>query len=1350
MYTHTFKQKLHLYLTGLLLLIFPINLFSKPYSAEDGKLSFSSLTSSNGLSNNTVLDIAQDSLGFIWIGTADGLNRFDGENFVKFTFSENDSNSIGGSGVYKVLPTEKELLLGTSEGFSTFDLVKSKFKNYTLDHEVIDITRKSVSSYFFISGSTIYEYVASKREIKEEFKSDYLDFTSIVVYDDFILLGTHNGLYKYSVKNKNIEKYINELSNKNIQTLLVDNDSLWVATEGNGLYKVVNSKVIVNYRECNNKEVNLSSNYVRSLSKDNEGSLWVGTFVGLNIIHKDGTISKIYYDKNTVNTLNQNSVRSLFCDNQGGIWIGTYFGGVNYYHSLIKRFYHINNSNDNSLSDDIITTIQEDDLNRDILWVGTNDGGLNRYSLSTKRNIVYKADRNAKNSLQSNNIKAIHPDGNTCFIGTHGGGLSILDKKTGYVKTYTPENSVLPSFNVYDLKRDNMNRLWIATLKGLMYYDYSVKEFKSIKELVPWGETEVLDTLVKTKVFCLLLDSRQRLWIGTEDGIFLYSIEKNLLTKYDLESPIKRKKINCFFEDSSFQVWVGTTFGLFKINESKQKIESIGNLCDKSNSNVSSITQDKLSRIWVGTNKGLICYDVRSNTLKNYTHKDGLLSEQFTPNVTLTLRNGKLFFGTLKGIVYFNPLDIVDNPFAPKPVISSLKVFSNLILPGDETGILSKDISITSKVSLPPEMNSFTLNLSVPNYLSMNHNFYAYKIIGLHDDWVPLDGNSLSYANLKSGEYKLRFIASNSEGKWSEASGELVIIVQPYWWQTIYFKLFVVLAVVFLILYLFKMHSNKQEIKNKLEIEVLKQQQKDEINQMKLRFFINISHEFKTPLTLIISPLEELLNSVSDKQNQEQLKYIKRNANRLLFLVNQLLDFRQTELGVFVLKVHSDFINEAINSITAPFKNVALKKNINFSLETSYNETDKALFDPSYIDLILSNLLSNSFKFTPEGGVVKVKWEKVLDNLVISVSDSGCGIQEKDINKIFQRFYQLNHEVKGTGIGLAIVKNLVDSHHGQIDVTSTVGKGTEFSISIPQNSCAYADSEKVGKDEAIKSLNIQSGIADNLFDNLESNREKSVTEYMEGYDTILVVEDDLEVRNYLVSSFTGNYNILVADNGADALKTINEEEVDLLISDVMLPEMDGYKLCKSVKQNIKTSHIPILLLTAKTSEEDQLEGLTCGADDYITKPFNLSSLRLKINNRLMQKRRILEHYSETLEINPENLAANSLDKEFLEKAKAIIEENLDNVDFKVDDFCLLMAMSRSNLHLKMKAITGGSTIEFIKKIRFNKACQLLLEKRYSINEISSMVGFNTPSYFTTSFKKYFGMLPTDYIKKNSR
>lgn len=1346
MHTHTSNQKLALLLFVLLSLVTPLRLLSKTVSGEDRRFSFSSLTSSDGLSNNTVLDIAQDSLGFIWIGTTDGLNRFDGESFVKYSYLENDSNSIGGNGIYKIISHNNELLLGTSEGLSVFSSEKSQFKNFPLEYEVVDIVKSDKDSYLLISGNSVYEYSTIKSEVREVLKSDYMEFTSIALYKGYILLGTHNGLFKYDIRTKSIDLYILELDKKNIQTLLVNDEELWIATEGNGLYKVEGDRVLVNYRECKSEDVSLSSNYVRSLVKDNEGNLWVGTFVGLNIIHRDGTITKIYYDKNTVNTLNQNSVRSLFCDNQGGVWIGTYFGGVNYYHSLIKRFYTINNNN--SISDDIISTIQGDDINKGILWIGTNDGGLNKYNLSSKNNFVYKANRDKQNSLQSNNIKAILPDKSICFIGTHGGGLSILNKHTGIIKTYTPENSSLPSWNVYDLKRDGVNRLWVATLKGLVYYDNTSNEFKSIKELVPWGETEVLETLLKTKVFCLLLDSRSRLWIGTEDGIFLYSIEKNLLTKYELEFPMKRKKINCFFEDSNYQVWVGTTFGLFRINESKQKMESIKSINEKSSYNISSIAQDLLNRLWIGTNKGLICYDVQSNLLKNYTHRDGLLSEQFTPNAKTAVFNGNLFFGTVKGIVYFNPAEIVDNPFVPRPLISSLKVFSNVILPSDDTGILSKDISMTSKFILPPDMNSFTLSLAVPNYLSMSHNFYAYKIKDLHDDWVPLDGNSLSYANLKPGEYKLSFRASNSEGRWSEASDVLTIIVKPHWWQTGYFKLLLIFLGGGIVLYLFKMHTNKQEIKNKFEIEVLKQQQKDEINQMKLRFFINISHEFKTPLTLITSPLEELLNSVTDKQNQEQLEYIKRNANRLLFLVNQLLDFRQTELGVFALKVHYRSINDVIYELTVPFKNLALKKNINFSLETSYKDTDRALFDSSYIDLILSNLLSNAFKFTPEGGEIKVKWEKISDDLIISVFDSGCGIQEEDINKIFQRFYQLNHEVKGTGIGLSIVKNLVDSHHGLIDVVSTIGEGTRFSISIPQSESAYMDSERLHEKELSELTKKQNNRIHDLDYCLDIDKDSLKLNYIEGKETLLIVEDDVEVRNYLVFSFKGNYNILIANNGLDALKIVNEEEVDILISDVMLPKMDGYKLCKSVKQNIQTSHIPIILLTAKSTEEDQLEGLSCGADDYVTKPFNLSSLKLKINNRLMQKKRILEHYSDTLEINPENLAANSLDKEFLEKAKIIIEQNLDNVDFKVDDFCLLMAMSRSNLHLKMKAITGGSTIEFIKKNRFNKACQLLLEKRYSINEISSMVGFNTPSYFTTSFKKHFGMLPTEYIKKN--
>lgn len=1309
---------------------------------------FKSLTTVDGLSNNTVLGINQDNLGNIWIATADGLNKFDGESFTNYFYSKENLNTVGSNHINTIFSADSLLLIGSSEGLSIFDIIKDKFINYTTDFGIIALHQISEDSFYILSEKSIYRYGVENNEFVLEYTNDKFSFQTVLQYKGKILIGTKRGLYTYNSQTKSLSLFTQELENTNIQALLPDGDDLWVATEGYGLCKLVDSKIHLHYLHLpNNENKSLSSSFVRSLTKDCEGNLWIGTFEGLDILHEDGSITKIESNKHTASSINQNSVRSLFCDNQGGVWIGTYFGGLNYYHPLLKKFDYLQHeSNANSISDDIISYLKQDPYDSAILWIGTNDGGLNKYNQISKKVTIYKANRADTNQLQSNNIKSILPTAQVCYIGSHGGGFSILNKRTSQSINFSTRNSSLPSNDVYALEEDK-DVIWLGTLSGLVFYKPNTKEFKSISDLKPWSDLKDLDILKRAKIFALKIDSRRRLWIGSDLGVFSYSIDKNLLTKYDLPSKMSKYRINCFYEDSNFRISVGTSFGLLFLDEGTQGFKLLNSENGLPNDNVCAVLQDKQNRFWVSTNKGLVSYNSISKQLKVYTHNDGLLNDQFTPNAFATNQSGDvMYFGSFDGIVYFNPNTIIDNPFSPAPVISNLSINSTKVRVNDDTDILKEDIAYATKLTLLPTQNSFSMDFSVPNYISMKHNKYAYRLKNVDADWIYLNSNTLTYANLKAGTYQLEVKASNGEGVWSSQSRELVIEVLPFWWQTKLFNVLLVLLIVGLIYLALRVSHTRQVFKNKIEIERLEMLQSEEINQMKLRFFINISHEFRTPLTLILSPIDELIENNTDPDKLQQLQVIKKNANRLLYLVNQLLDHRQAELGVFTLKATYNDCNEKVSEIVDLFVKYADKKNIKLKFNSEISTNKLLLFDASYLDLILTNLLSNAFKFTSEGNVtVTISVEN--NKFIIKVLDSGCGVSEVEIDKIFERFYQSNYHIKGTGIGLSIVHKLVVNHHGDIKVNSDGKTGTEFVISIPQDESLYTTEEILTSCPLQIDGDVNERITANIdISDFDELADLEIPAYSEDKPSMLIVEDDIDVRNYLIRSFSQELNIFTSDNGVEPIQILRNQPIDIVITDVMLPIQDGYKLCRAIKKNIKTNHIPVIMLTAKTSSEDQMEGLLCGADDYITKPFKMSYLKIKVRNRLQQNARIIDFHSDTLEVNPEDIAFNESDKEFLEKAKSIIEHNLDNINFKVDDFCESMAMSRSNLHLKMKAITGESTIEFIKKIRFNEACKLLRDGRYSINEISSMVGFNTPSYFTTSFKKHFGVLPTAYLK----
>lgn len=532
-----------------------------------------------------------------------------------------------------------------------------------------------------------------------------------------------------------------------------------------------------------------------------------------------------------------------------------------------------------------------------------------------------------------------------------------------------------------------------------------------------------------------------------------------------------------------------------------------------------------------------------------------------------------------------------------------------------------------------------------------------------------------------------------------------------------------------------------------LEIERRDKEHQEEINQMKMRFFINISHELRTPLTLILAPLQEIINKISDRWTRNQLEYIQRNANRLLHLVNQLMDYRRAELGVFELKAKRENAHQLIQDNFLFYDKLARHKKITYTLHSELEDKEE-LFDPNYLELIVNNLLSNAFKYTESGQSITVTLKEENNWLILQVSDTGIGIPINKQGKIFERFYQIESEHVGSGIGLSLVQRLVELHHGRIELDSEEGKGSTFSVYLPQDINTYKPSELASNDTLNEEGQVYSTNSKEMY---FIDTEKVENETIEGGDkkrgTILIVEDNNEIRHYLSSGLAELFNTLEAGNGEEALEKLKDNEVDIIVTDVMMPVMDGIKLCKNVKQNIRTCHIPVIILSAKSEVKDQMEGLQMGADDYIPKPFSLAILTTKIQNMMRTRRRMLERYSKSLEVEPEKITFNAMDEALLKRAVAIVEKNMDNIEFSTDEFAREMNMSRSNLHLKLKAITGESTIDFIRKIRFNEAAKLLKDGRYTIAEVSTMVGFNTPSYFATSFKKYFGCLPTEYIKK---
>ena len=1330
------------------------------FSETPEQITFSYISINEGLSQSTVFSIDQDKRGNMWFATYDGVNKYDGYAFTVYQHNEDDPNSIAND-ISRIVKTDSQgrVWIGTRDGLSRYDEEKDIFQNFFYEkngkHLQVNGIEEISPEQLLIStpeGLIMFDIKESKF-IDDSFSTAMHKTIASTLYrqDDQIYIGTStDGLYTYSITQKTFEKVIPILGTKQIQAILQQSPTrIWVATEGAGLFLInPKTKEIKNYLHSPSNPKSISSNYIRSLAMDSQNRLWIGTFNDLNIYH-EGTDSFASYSSNPVEngSLSQRSVRSIFMDSQGGMWLGTYFGGLNYYHPIRNRFKNIRNiPYKNSLSDNVVSCIVEDkDKN---LWIGTNDGGLNLYNPITQRFTSYtlQEDESAR-GIGSNNIKAVYVDEkkSLVYIGTHAGGLSILHRNSGQVENFNQRNSQLVNENVYAILPDGEGNLWLGTLSALVRFNPEQRSFTTI-------EKEKDGTPVVSKqITTLFRDSHKRLWIGGEEGLSVFKQEGLDIQKASIlpVSNVTKLFTNCIYEASNGVIWVGTREGFYCFNEKDKQIKRYNTTNGLPNNVVYGILEDSFGRLWLSTNRGISCFNPETEKFRNFTESDGLQSNQFNTASYCRTSVGQMYFGGINGITTFRPELLLDNPYTPPVVITKLQLFNKVVRPDDETGILTKNISETKSITLKSWQTAFSIEFVVSNYISGQHNTFAYKLEGYDKEWYYLtDSRTVSYSNLPQGTYQFLVKAANSDGKWNPIPTALEIIVLPIWYKTWWALLIFFATFAGFITFVFRFFWMRKSMEAQLEIERRDKEHQEEINQMKMRFFINISHELRTPLTLILTPLQEIINKISDRWTRNQLEYIQRNANRLLHLVNQLMDYRRAELGVFELKAKKGNAHQLIQDNFLFYDKLARHKKITYTLHSEL-EDKEVLFDANYLELIVNNLLSNAFKYTESGQSITVTLKEENGWLLLQVSDTGIGIPINKQGKIFERFYQIESEHVGSGIGLSLVQRLIELHHGRIELDSEENKGSTFSVYLPQDLSVYKPSELASNNEQNEEEQVYSTNSKAMyFIDTEKVENESVESGDKKRGTILIVEDNNEIRRYLSNGLADLFNTLEAGNGEEALEKLKDNEVDVIVTDVMMPVMDGIKLCKNVKQNIRTCHIPVIILSAKTDIKDQMEGLQMGADDYIPKPFSLAILTTKIQNMMRTRRRMLDKYAKSLEVEPEKITFNAMDEALLKRAMAIVEKNMDNIEFSTDEFAREMNMSRSNLHLKLKAITGESTIDFIRKIRFNEAAKLLKDGRYTVAEVSTMVGFNTPSYFATGFKKYVGCLPTEYIKKS--
>ncbi|WP_304063518.1 hybrid sensor histidine kinase/response regulator transcription factor [Pedobacter glucosidilyticus] len=1345
-----------------------------------GQLSFDHISISSGLSQSTVLSIYKDSRGYMWFGTRDCLNRYDGRSIKIYKNNPKDSSSISTDDyIYSIYEDRsKNLWIGTQDGLNryipesdSFERIKynPKDKNSISDRIVLAIHQTKDGKLFFGTndGLSILE-ASEKRNFKKLYKKNGLAGNQVYsVFEDSkkrVWIGTTTGLSVLTFKhhkpyitsyyhNKNLKSSI---SGNSIKSIAEDSDgNIWIGTETSGLNKFIEStRSFIRYQVKPLEKNSLSSNNIRKIIKDRKGNLWIATMTGLNILNTKDMKFMIYrHDSENPNSLSDNSIKEIYEDNQGSIWLGTMFGGVNVKHpNTIPFTVEKHSKYRNSISSDIISAITADKYGN--LWIGTEGQGLNFYNKKTQLYTNFLNQPLNSNSIGHNTVKDIFEDSKgNIWIGLFQGGLDVYNPKTGTFKHYTPDpnNPKALSYGyVSSITEDKDGQLWVATSsKGINLFNRDTETF-TVYDTSKNSRIKISSSYIR-QVFC---DSRGNLWIGTAKGLNLIPYKstkaiyftKNTASKTALQSG----HINAILEDSKGRIWIGSHHGGLSLYV--PKTNSFINYDIKNgvaSNNIINILEDKEGYLWVSTDRGLSKFDTQRKIFKNYTVADGLPANEFNYNSAFKDKNGKLYFGSYNGLVSFQPKEIEENKTIPKVVFSGLKLFNKPVGINSSDGLLEKDISFTEEIVFNANQNIFTIDFLALNYINPERNKYAYKLDGFEKDWNYVSTPSATYTNLPPGKYDFLVKASNNDGLWNPEATKLVIIIKPPLWKTWWaYLLYFIMAsgLLFLVIRFFRRQAR---LETQLYYEHLNTQKIEELYQLKLDFFTRISHEIRTPLTLIFAPLENLIKQTAEQQAvSKQIIQIKNNAERLLRLITELLDFRKIETGNMKILVQQYNLVDFCDTIFNSFTTIAESRQIDYSFKTS-NQQLLLFFDANQMEKVLYNILSNAFKYTPDGGTIVLALADDKEEVHLTVEDNGIGISLADQKKIFTNFYQANqntHKKEGWGIGLALSKNIVEQHHGRISLISrpetenTAGK-TSFKVSLKKGQAHFSKEEFAQENDVLENQPVWLPEID-LYPQ-PFIEEEEVPSQEKKY-TILIVEDNDELRTFIRQSLEKYYHIMESLNGLQAWELAIEQLPDIIISDVNMPVMDGFELCSKLKQEERTSHIPVILLTAMAANMHQIDGLQAGADIYLTKPFSIQVLELSVKNLLAGREALKDRYSKQVMLMPRKLEIESPDEKFLNKLMKLIEDNLEDPEFNVTSLVVEIGMSQTVLYKKIKALTDLSITDFIKSVRLKRAAQLLEDNQLSIAEIAYSVGFNDRKYFSKEFKKQFGKAPSDY------
>ncbi|MEX0314956.1 MAG: two-component regulator propeller domain-containing protein [Allomuricauda sp.] len=1346
-------------LSTLFLVLWPLMGFM-----QENRLRFEEFTIQDGLAS--VNCILKDKDGFLWFGGTHGLYRFDGYDFKAFFASDGDDSSLSNNNVISLFQDDQGLIwVGTMRGgINYYDPSDDSFVNYRNTPDKSIFTNNYITSIAqdrdgliwigtFGDGIYVYDKVGEtfsriRKMSGQNGSISNNDVFSILTDNEKIWITTNEGIldcYNKDTGEFSQFRYSDQTykSTRTGQRLMMDHKGdIWISTEEQGVFRYNKETSLFKHYSHSKHKPSISTDNITDIKEGKPGEIWVTTGAGLNLLDTNTETFHVYqrdlFDRYSITN---NISYCLYVEDDETLWMGMGNGTVNKTINSPFKIYQTSFSpNERGLSFDVVGSLY---AGEDELWVGTGGGGLDKFDLQSRKFRNYSHDPNDPKSIPSNIVMSVLKDKDD-NVWTGNSLENILAcKKNGVDYFYQPSiKGNNTHVSVFDIAEDDDNNIWIATYNSGLY------SFNRITEKLKNYQTKN-SRLFSDKLLRLLFDGSGRLWIGSlERGVQIFDMQRNRFTPFSemilseetfsMDHPVKD-----IFEDGQGIIWIATEGqGLFRYDPKSKLINSLTTDDGLPSNSIYGVIQDNQGTLWFSTNQGIVSFNPKAQTVMVFNTSNGLPTNDFESGAAAISIDGELFFGSKKGLIAFYPEKLSSKFDSINLQLTSFRIFNNEVKANemiDGHVPLDSSVRFERNIELPYFLNNFTFEFAAPGHSSPHNIKYEYQLEGLDNRWINTTSqrNFATYSNLSPGKYKFRLRAHDESfsGNSDYSEKTLDIRIIPVWWQTKWAFLTYSLFLGGLAYYIYSILKNRVRLKNQLLMEKYSHQKDRELHQSKIGFFTTISHELRTSLTLIMAPLSELVSSNFENNRTEHLiRTMNHNGQRLLDLVNQILDFRKMEFRKGKLKVSKVYAKAFFDEICLPFVQLAKEKGLNFAV-SNIDHDEPSWMDTDKVEIIIYNLLSNAFKFARQNVWLTVGLQKNNGEIVIEVGDDGDGIPENDLTKIFEKFYQAkDHKTNiGTGLGLAITKNLVELHQGRITVQSIPGEKTIFKVILPIIKEFYSKNDLINNE----SVDVVTSSESILPPRPNAKDEKELP-------LLLIVEDNQEIRTLLEDSFRESYNVYSSINGSEGIEVARDIIPDIVISDITMPIMNGLELCEKLKTDQRTSHIPIILLTARSSHTFKLEGYQHGADEYITKPFDLGLLKIRIKNLIESRQALREKFKKEIILKPKDIAINNADEMFLEKIMDIIEKNMANTKYSISMLAKDIGMSHSVLYRKIIALTNQNINDFVKSMRLKRAAELIQKSDFTINEISDRTGFSNPKYFSTCFKNEYGKTPSQY------